>query len=272
MINPQTNWDPLWPAGAPLALGTDPKDTPALRFSAPTAMANGAAMVVLPGGGYGQLAVHEGEDYAHWLAGLGYAVFELRYRLATSGYRHPVMEIDAARALRKVRFLASEKGYSSDKIGIMGSSAGGHLAGLVSVKNDEGDLAAEDLIERMSSRPDLAVLCYPVIALSGPQAHRGSGNNLLGDDASEEDREALSLERLVTAVTPPCFLWHTVEDRVVPVENSLDFAAALRRADVKFELHIYEKGGHGLGLANGHPWTVECERWLRENFLVTSKP
>jgi len=261
-----TNWTPLWPEGAPLARGTGPENTPALRFYAPTAAANGAAMVVLPGGGYGHLSAHEGERYAHWLASLGYAVFELRYRLASGGYAHPAMGMDAARALRTVRSLAATRGFSSDKIGIIGSSAGGHLAGYVSVKNDPGDPSAEDPIERWSSRPDLTVLCYPVISMSGPHAHQGSADNLLGKEASQEDREAMSLEKLVTPKTPPCFLWHTVEDPGVPVENSLNFAAALRGAGVGFDLHLYEKGPHGIGLAEGHPWTVECKRWLEDQF------
>lgn len=155
---------------------------------------------------------------------------------------------------------------SANKIGIIGSSAGGHLAGYASVQNDLGNPSADDPIERWSSRPDLTVLCYPVIAMSGPHAHEGSANNLLGISASSEARHAMSLENLVTATTPPCFLWHTVEDPAVPVENSLNFASALRRAGVKFDLHLYEKGGHGIGLADGHPWTVECERWLKDQF------
>lgn len=265
-MSAKTNWTPLWPEGAPLAQGTRSEDIPALRFYAPTAAAHGAAMVVLPGGGYGHLAQHEGEGYALWLAGLGYAVFELRYRLATTGYHHPAMGLDATRALRTVRSLASTRGYASNKIGIIGSSAGGHLAGYASVQSDPGDPSSDDLIERWSSRPDLTVLCYPVIALSGPHAHHGSADNLLGNSASPEDRDAMSLEKLVTATTPPCFLWHTVEDPVVPVENSLNFAAALRQAGVGFDLHLYEKGGHGIGLADGHPWTVECERWLKDQF------
>lgn len=262
------SWTPLWPQGAPLARGTSTEDIPALRFYAPTAAANGAAMVVLPGGGFDHLAAHEGEGYATWLASLGYAVFVLRYRLATAGYAHPVMGMDATRALRTVRSLASPQGYASDKIGIIGSSAGGHLAGYMSVKNDPGDPSAEDPIERWSSRPDLTVLCYPVISMSGPHAHQGSADNLLGKDASPADRVGMSLEKLVTSTTPPCFLWHTVEDPGVPVENSLNFAGALRRAGVGFDLHLYEKGRHGIGLANGHPWTVECARWLKDQFSI----
>lgn len=265
-MNNPTNWTPLWPEGAPLAHGTRPEDIPAYRFHPPTTRVNEATMVILPGGGYAHLAPHEGTDYATWLAGLGYAALEVRYRLGPSGYRHPAMVMDAARALRAARFLASENGASPDQIGLIGSSAGGHLAAHLSVQNDPGDPTATDPIERVSSRPDLTVLCYPVIALSGLHAHRGSADHLLGKDAPESEREALTLDRRVTAGTPPCFLWHTVEDGGVPAENSLQFAAALRRAGVAFELHLYAKGGHGIGLANGHPWTMECARWLKETF------
>ncbi|MFZ4682075.1 MAG: alpha/beta hydrolase [Terrimicrobiaceae bacterium] len=256
-------WQPLWPEGAPLARGKKEHDIPALRHFPPTASANGAAMLVLPGGGYGGLAAHEGEAYARWFASLGYHAFELRYRLAPHGYKHPAMWMDAARALRVVRARVG-------RVGIIGSSAGGHLAAHLTVTNDPGDPASNDPLERLSSRPDLAVLCYPVITMVGPSAHSGSRANLLGENPTPVLCEDVSPERQVTSTTPPCFVWHTVEDPVVDVENSVDFAMALRRAKVPFELHLYEKGRHGIGLANGHPWTAECARWMSETFGLSS--
>jgi acetyl esterase/lipase len=223
-------------------------------------------MLVLPGGGYGALAAHEGEGFCHWLTGLGYHAYELRYRLAPHGYRHPAMWMDASRAMRTVRSLAEEAGFAKEKVGIIGCSAGGHLTGHVTVKNDAGDPAAADPVERESSRPALAVLCYPVVSMVAETMHRGSRTNLLGENPSEELCREMSHELQVTPSTPPCFLWHTNEDKGVPIENSVDFAMALRRAGVRFELHLYEKGGHGIGLANGHPWTVECARWVGETF------
>jgi acetyl esterase/lipase len=259
-------WIPLWPEGAPLARGSADHDTPAIRHFPPSAPANGAAMLVLPGGGYGTLAAHEGEAYCRWFASLGYHAYELRYRLATHGYRHPAMWMDATRALRKARSLADEAGFVREKVGIIGCSAGGHLAGHVTVKNDAGDPAAADPVERESSRPALSVLWYPVITMTVSFRHRGSRDNLLGENPPEELCREMSHELQVTPATPPCFVWHTVEDQVVPLENSVEFAMALRRAGVPFELHLYEKGSHGIGLADGHPWTVECARWVEETF------
>lgn len=259
-------WIPLWPEGAPLALGTKDQDTPAIRHFLPTAPGNGAAMVVLPGGGYQGLAAHEGEAYCRWFASLGYHAYELRYRLASHGYRHPAMWIDASRAIRKVRSFASSAGFTKAKVGIIGCSAGGHLTAHVTVKNDSGDVSSPDAVEHESSRPALAVLCYPVITMEQEFMHIGSRNNLLGENPSTELCAEVSPDRQVNPGTPPCFLWHTYEDGPVPLENSMGFAAALRRAGVRFELHIYEKGGHGIGLANGHPWTVECARWVGQTF------
>ncbi len=260
-------WIPLWPT-APLARGSAEHDIPAVRHFSPTSAKNGAAMLVLPGGGYGALAAHEGEVFCRWFAGLGYHAFELRYRLAPHGYRHPVMWMDATRAMRVVRSLAAAEGFKEDKVGIIGCSAGGHLAAHVTVKNNGGDPGATDPAERFSSRPALSVLCYPVITMTAASVHRGSRTNLLGEESAEDLRAEVSPELLVSGFTPPCFVWHTVEDSVVEVENSVDFAMALRRAGVRFELHLYEKGPHGIGLADGHPWTVECARWMSETFAL----
>ncbi|HOB33879.1 MAG TPA: alpha/beta hydrolase, partial [Verrucomicrobiota bacterium] len=264
----QTNSFPLWPDGAPGALGTAPRDVPTLTPFLPDAeRASGAAIVICPGGAYQHLADHEGRVYAQWLNEHGVAAFVLKYRLGSDGYRHPRMLEDAARAVRTVRARASEWGIDPGRVGIMGSSAGGHLAATLLTHFDAGDPNSADVIERQSSRPDIGILCYPVITM-GPFTHRGSRNNLLGTNAPPELIEDLSNELRVRKDTPPCFIWHTVEDRTVPVENSLRFAEALRAAGVPFELHLYEKGAHGLGLGVRSyvpgdtskllPWTKGC--------------
>jgi acetyl esterase/lipase len=177
---------------------------------------------------------------------------------------------DAARAVRLVRAKAGEWKLDVKRVGIMGSSAGGHLASTLVTHFDAGKSDATDPIDRQSSRPDLGILCYPVISM-GPSTHQGSRNNLLGKDPSPELVKLLSNELQVTPQTPPCFIWHTYEDTAVKVENSFDFAAALRQAGVPFDLHIYQKGAHGLALgskeydpAKWHPWTKDCSFWLKQ--------
>jgi acetyl esterase/lipase len=265
-----TNAFSLWPGEAPGALGVAAADVPTLTvYAAGTNLATGAAMVVCPGGGYGGLANHEGADYARWLNEAGITAFVLKYRLGSSGYRHPVMLQDAARAVRTVRARAGEWGVDPKRVGIMGSSAGGHLASTLVTHFDEGQPDADDPIEQQSSRPDLGILCYPVITM-GEFTHKGSRNNLLGTNPPPELVDLLSNELQVTSNTPPCFVWHTWEDKAVAVENSLQFAAALRRAGVPFDLHVYERGGHGMGLGvrewdpgRWHLWTRDCRFWLK---------
>jgi len=266
-----TNSFPLWPEGTPGALGNADKDIPTLTpFFAPVEKATGAAMVICPGGGYGGLAPHEGEHYARFLNESGIAGFVLKYRLGSAGYRHPVMLQDAARAVRLVRARAAEWKLDPKRIGIMGSSAGGHLASTLLTHFEAGKTDATDPIERQSSRPDLGILCYAVITM-GHFTHEGSKNNLLGKEPEPELVQELSNELHVTKETPPCFIWHTEEDKAVPVENSLQFAEAFRKAGVPFDLHIYQKGAHGLGLGSRqygggerHPWTRDCIYWLKE--------
>lgn len=266
---------PLWAQGAPGALGTADKDIPTLTvYPANPTNATGAAMVVCPGGGYGMLARHEGVDYARWLNEAGITAFVLKYRLGSSGYRHPAMLQDAARALRTVRARAAEWHVDPHRIGIMGSSAGGHLASTLLTHFDAGDPNATDPIERVSSRPDLGVLCYAVITM-GKFTHQGSRENLLGAHPSPELVTALSNEQQVTSNTPPCFVWTTDEDKTVPMENSLMFVEALRRNGVPFAFHVYEKGGHGMGLgtsewnpARRHPWTRDCLFWLEQHHFA----
>jgi acetyl esterase/lipase len=263
---------PLWTNGAPGARGTDAKDIPTLTpFLCDPAKATGAAIVICPGGGYTHLAIdHEGYHYARFLNEVGVAGFVLKYRLGSDGYRHPAMLQDAARALRTVRARAAEWKLDPAKIGIMGSSAGGHLASTLLTHYDAGRADDPDPIERVSSRPDLGILCYAVITM-GPGTHNGSRDSLLGRNASAELIAELSNELHVTKETPPTFLWHTADDGTVPVSNSLNFALALSKAKVPFALHVYEHGAHGLGLGGREwnpgkrlPWATELPLWLKE--------
>lgn len=264
----------LWPGGAPGALGTKDTDQPSVSvFLPPPEKATGAALVVCPGGGYGGLAGHEGAGYGGWLAEQGITAVVLKYRLGSSGYRHPAMLQDAARALRLTRSKALEWKIDPHRVGVMGSSAGGHLASTLLTHFDAGDPQSADPIERESSKPDVGILCYAVITMGG-DTHSGSRNNLLGPNPAPELVESLSNEKQVTKDTPPCFIWSTGEDKTVKVENSLEFAQALQRNRVPYELHIYQKGPHGLGLGGGraggtlHPWTQDCLVWLKtQGFL-----
>lgn len=260
---------PLWSGKAPGALGETPKDIPTLTPYLPEKPgAARAAMVICPGGGYGGLADHEGSHYAKFLNEQGIAAFVLTYRLGSAGYRHPVMLNDAARSVRTVRARATEWNIDPTKIGIMGSSAGGHLASTLLTHFDAGNAEATDPIERQSSRPDLGVLCYAVITM-GEFTHKGSKKNLLGENPSEELVTLLSSELQVKETTPPCFIWHTWEDSAVPVENSMLFASALRKNKVPFDFHVYQKGVHGIGLGSKgdstkrHPWTQDLVFWLK---------
>ncbi|HEX6288800.1 MAG TPA: alpha/beta hydrolase [Herpetosiphonaceae bacterium] len=260
---------PLWHGSPPRARGATPHDDPSLTPYVPQRETpTGAAIVVCPGGGYHHLAPHEGHDYALWLTLHGITAFVLRYRLGAEGYRHPAMLDDVTRALRLVRARAEEWQLDAARIGVMGSSAGGHLAATLLTRWDAGRADAADPIDRQSSRPDLGILCYPVISM-GPVTHEGSRQNLLGDHPSADLVHLLSNELHVTPQTPPCFIWHTWEDPAVKVENSLEFAAALRRHGVPFDLHIYQRGQHGLGLGDGppfhqaHPWTTTLREWLQ---------
>jgi acetyl esterase/lipase len=255
---------PLWEKDVPGALGNAEKDIPTLTVFKPAeGKATGGAIVICPGGGYGGLAQHEGKDYAEWLAKNGITGFVLKYRLGSGGYRHPVMLGDTARAVRTVRARASEWNIDPKRIGIMGSSAGGHLASTLLTHFDSGNASAEDSIDRQSSRPDLGILCYPVITMVGSATHLGSKKNLLGENPSEDLAKSLSNDQQVTKDTPPTFLWHTYEDTGVVPDNSMFFALALQKNKVPYELHVYEKGKHGIGLASGHPWTEQCLRWLK---------
>jgi acetyl esterase/lipase len=270
---PEPTVELLWPKGAPEAKGTEAADKPTLTVYLPPAdQATGAAVVVCPGGGYGHLAVgHEGKDPAEFLNKLGVAAFVLQYRIAPR-YRHPAPMQDAQRAVRTVRARAKEWNVDPSKVGIWGFSAGGHLASTVATHFDDGKSDADDPIERVSCRPDFAILCYPVITLLPPYAHMGSRNNLLGKEPPQELVESLCNDKQVTAKTPPTFLFHTDADSGVVPENSILFYLALRKAKVPAELHVYEKGPHGVGLAPKDPvlstWPDRLTAWLKGRGLV----
>ena len=257
----------LWPGGAPGAVGTDDADKPNLTiYPAPEAAATKTGVIVCPGGGYGALAKdHEGDQIARWLNSLGVSAFVLQYRIAPR-YRHPAPLQDAQRAIRFVRAHAADYRISPDRIGIWGFSAGGHLASTTGTHFDSGDPRAADPIDRQSSRPDFMILAYPVISFITPYTHRGSLRNLLGDNPDPKLVASLSNETQVTPQTPPTFLFHTNEDTGVPPENSVLFYMALRHAGVPAEMHIYERGPHGVGLAPTDAvlvsWTQRLKDWL----------
>jgi acetyl esterase/lipase len=222
-------------------------------------------MLIAPGGGYSHRAEHEAYPVAQWLNSIGISAIVLHYRVAP--FSHPIPLVDAQRAIRMVRYHASEWKLDQNRIGILGFSAGGHLASTAGTHFDLGNRQAEDPIERISSRPDVMVLCYPVISM-GEYTHEGSRNNLLGESPSLEMIQLLSSESQITKDTPPTFLWHTANDAAVDVENSLLFASGLNRHNIPFELHVFESGRHGLGIAEEHPeakaWPGLCETWLRK--------
>ncbi|HQH53484.1 MAG TPA: alpha/beta hydrolase [Candidatus Hydrogenedentes bacterium] len=257
---------PIWNGTPPEAKGSEAADIPTLGLYPLEQDAAGPAVLVCPGGGYSGLAMdHEGEQIAQWLNKNGLAAFVLTYRV--SPYRHPLPLNDAKRAMRLVRANAAAWKVDPARLGIMGFSAGGHLASTVSTRFDLGDASAQDPVDRQSSRPDFAILCYPVITFQPPYAHMGSRNNLLGEDAPEELVQSLCNHTQVTEQTPPTFLFHTADDPGVPVQNSLLYFSALREHNVPAELHVYEHGRHGVGLAPDMPelatWPGLCINWLR---------
>lgn len=265
---------PLWTKDVPGGMGTEEPDIPTVRIHTPPAgKSNGAAVVICPGGGYGIIAMdHEGSQVANFLSSQGITALVLRYRLAPK-YRHPAPLTDAQRAIRYVRAHAESLGVSSRRVGIMGFSAGGHLASTAATHFDQGKADAEDPIDRQSCRPDFAILGYPVISLTADFAHRGSARNLLGDNPDPKLLESLSNETQVTKETPPTFLFHTNEDTGVPPENSVSFFLALRKVKVPAELHIFQQGPHGIGLAPGdpviHTWKDRLVDWLRQSAYLT---
>jgi acetyl esterase/lipase len=272
---PNPNAEPetilLWPDGAPWALGKEDADRPTLTIYR-ARQPSGAAVIVAPGGGYGALAAnHEGRQVANLLKAAGVTAFALKYRLGPK-YRHPIELGDAQRAVRLVRARAAEFGMAADRIGLMGFSAGGHLAATAGTHFDAGKADATDPIERAGSRPDFLILAYPVVSFDPAITHSGSVRNLLGENPDPKLIEDLSNDLRVTKDTPPTFLFHTNADTGVVAENSVRFYPALRRAKVPAELHIFENGPHGVGLALGDPalaaWSTLLTNWLRGRGLT----
>jgi acetyl esterase/lipase len=263
---------PLWENGAPGALGNADADKPTLTIHRARG-GSGTGIVVAPGGGYQNLAMdHEGRQVAAYLNAMGVSAFILKYRLGPK-YHHPIQLGDAQRAIRIVRSRAQELGVLPDRIGMMGFSAGGHLTSTAGTHFDRGKAEAADPIDRASSRPDFLILGYPVISFDPAIAHMGSRRNLLGESPDAKLVDLLSTDLQVTSETPPTFLFHTTADTGVPAENSVRFYLALKKAKVPAEMHIFEPGPHGVGLALGDPalgsWPVLLTNWMRGRGLLT---
>lgn len=260
---------PLYPGGVPGAVGNEDRDRPELTtWLAANPASTHPAVVVCPGGGYANLAVdHEGKQIAEWLNARGVSAFVLKYRLGPR-YHHPAMLNDVQQALRTVRSKAKELNIAADRIGVMGFSAGGHLASSAATHFET--------VDGISSRPDFAILTYPVITLTEElYVHKGSRENLLGKERDPKLVERMSSELQVTPQTPPTFLFHTTTDTVVPPENSILFYMALRKAGVPAEMHIFERGRHGVGLAQSDPalsaWPGLLENWFRLRGILPAK-
>jgi len=264
----------LWPGKVPGAVGTEDVDKPTLTiYLPPKGQATGAGIVICPGGGYRNLAMdHEGRQEASFLNSMGISAFVLKYRLGPR-YHHPIELGDAQRALRTVRARAQEFGVLPDRIGMMGFSAGGHLASSAATHFDAGKADSTDPIDRVSSRPDFLILGYPVISSDPAIAHAGSFKNLLGDNPDPKLLEELSNDLRVTPQTPPTFIFQTNADTTVVAENSVRFYLALRKAKVPAEMHIFENGPHGVGLSLDDPalslWPTLLTNWLRGRGLLT---
>lgn len=283
---------PLWPEGVPPARRADAPaargdlgperqgpdgrianvSQPMLTIVPPAVdRPNGTAVILCPGGGYTFLSnAREGQQYAAWLSTLGVTTFILKSRLQEWG--HPAPLQDVLRAIRLVRSRAAEFGVAPNRIGVMGSSAGGHLAASAGTLWDHADGRTGAALDAVNARPDFAVLVYPVITMTDPAAHAGSRQALLGGKPGAAELALLSLEQQVSAATPPTVLLHTQGDKAVPVQNSLMYFDALTRAGVPAELYVFEQGGHGIamrdGLGTASAWPRRAEDWLRQRGLL----
>jgi acetyl esterase/lipase len=259
---------PLWTDHAPGAAGDEDLDKPSLTiYMPPNTTGPMTAVIIAPGGAYARLSMNlEGRAPANFFNSMGVAAFVLKYRLGPR-YHHPVEMSDAQRAIRMVRARAMEWHIAPDHIGIMGFSAGGHLAATVSTHFASGNTSAADPIDRLSSRPDFAILCYPVISMTEAWTHQGSKTNLLGEHPADELARGMSTETQVTAQTPPTFIYQTSADTTVPAENAVAYYLALRKAGVAAEMHIFRNGPHGTGLGMTDPALSEWPRllmnWMR---------
>ena len=255
----------LWPDGAPGALGTTAKDIPTLTPYLP-AKPTGAAMLLIPGGSYSGIYEGQAEPFALWLNEHGLTVFVLRYRLGSAGYRYPAQLQDAVEAMFHIRGNAAKWKIDPQRIGAMGFSAGGHLVSTLINRPEDGVILGSD--RTVSPRPDLAILCYPVISML-TKPHSTSRKMLVGDQPDEKRLRQTSSELQVKPGLPPVFLWHTMEDRLVPVEHAQLYAAALHQHKIPHELHLYQHGDHGTGLiGTKHPWFADLLFWLRARGFV----
>jgi acetyl esterase/lipase len=264
----------LWPNGAPDAKGEQDGDKPTLTICLPNKdTAIGTAIVICPGGGYGHLSMdREGQQIADWLNSIGVAGFILKYRHGGVGYGHPAPLQDAQRAMRIVRSKAKQWNINPERIGIMGFSAGGHLASSAGTHFQNNYYEPNDAIDKASCRPDFMILLYPVITMEDTYTHKGSKRNLLGENPDPKLVESLSNEKQVTDKTPPTFLVHSSEDKTVPVENSIFFYLALRKAGVPAEMHIYQNGSHGSAIEKKYgvisTWPERCAEWMKIRGLL----
>lgn len=273
----------LWPEGVPGARSgvapervedgrTSSVSNPTLTMYAPAVdKPNGTAVIICPGGGYMRLSTErEGAQYANWLSTLGVTAFVLKYRMTEFGHPAPLQDI--ARAVRLLRSRAAELKIDPRRIGVMGSSAGGHLAASAGTLFDHPAARTGNALDATSARPDFMILMYPVITMDGSATHAGSRKALLGAAPSAELVQLMSVERQVTAATPPTLLIHTQADQSVPVENSILFYQALVRARVPAELYLFEHGEHGMGMRAGlgtaSDWPRRAEEWLRHRQLL----
>jgi acetyl esterase/lipase len=267
-----------WPGGAPGARGNTEADKPRMYAFLPKTRSTSAAVLVIPGGGYEHVAMgHEGFQLATWLNAQGMAAFVLDYRVAP--YRFPIEIDDGRRAMRLIRANAAEYRIDPNRLGVWGSSAGGHLASTLGTHCESVTATAtsDDPIDNQPCKPDFMVLEYPVISMEGPIAHAGSRDNLLGPEPDPFLAHSYSNQFAVTAQTPPTFIWATTKDPTVPVENSLDFYRALERAGVPAELHIYDYANHGCGLCGSilplSTWPALLRNWLlQHSYLPPNAP
>lgn len=269
----------LWQGGVPGVTLKADGDVPKLILRKVKSDQPTAGVVILPGGGYGGHAIgHEGHDFADWFESMGVTSVICTYRLrgkgnAGKGYGHPVPMQDAQRAIQTMRANAEKWNLDPNRIGVIGFSAGGHLCSTVSTRFNEGDPTSDDPIARVSSRPDFSILCYPVIGFDKPYTHQGSQRNLLGANPDPQLVASLSNESQVTSKTPPTFLFHTAEDKPVPVQNSVQYYLSCIKHNVPVEMHLFPEGRHGLGLATQQPganqWPALCKDWLKRRGIIS---
>jgi len=257
----------LWPDGAPGALGNSLKDIPTLTPYLPV-KPSGAAMLLIPGGSYSGIYEGQAEPFALWLNEQGITVFVLRYRLGRAGYRYPAQLQDAVEAMFQIRGGAEKWKIDPKRIGAMGFSAGGHLVSTLINRPEDGVIDGRK--HHISPRPDLAILCYPVISMI-TKPHAISRKMLIGDSADDKLVRQTSSELQVKPGLPPVFLWHTMEDKMVPVEHAQLYAGALHQNNVPHELHLYQHGDHGTGLiGTQHPWFADLLFWLKARGFVVN--